>query len=228
MRPMGKGCVALSKPVWMVAADLIADSICHMLMAWLVQIPSQTCCCCVPRAMGDIILFWWVFMVWELCFLYLHSFLVPTNMGILEPKGTSICVWVKAPFRVTLGISQLQGWWEEPRCPLSGSTEQKNELPTLWISSAHPPFFFFLFFLTSALFLYLVCFLISIFIHNGWEQNDCKLEKCPISLSCLVPIVLLPSLALTAQFSLGQSILAGLRLPSSSTWDKASFSLKHN
>lgn len=91
-------------------------------------------------------------------------------MGILEPKGTSICVWVKAPFRVTLGISQLQGWWEEPGCPLSGSTEQKNELPTLWISSAHPFFSFFFFFD--------ICFvsILSVFLNLNFHTQRVRAE----------------------------------------------------
>lgn len=171
MRPMGKGCVALSKPVWMVAADLIADSICHMLMAWLVQIPSQTCCCCVPRAMGDIILFWWVFMVWELCFLWVSSlFPCPYQYGDTRTKGhINLC----------LGKSPVQGYsWNFSVTRLMG----RARVPSEWehwaeewaahsVNFISPSLFFFFFFFD-------ICFvsILSVFINLNFHTQRVRAE----------------------------------------------------
>lgn len=149
--------------------------------------PSQTCCCCMLRATGDIVMFWQVFMAWELYFLWVSSvFPCPCQCGESCTKG---CITLCLCKRL------VQGHSSDGNSPVAlwlGTPDTQMNLPTPWISSAHP-------------FIFGVCFvsILHVLINlncqiNCWKQ-DSQLATCLVPLASLVPVVLLLSLPSTHQ-----------------------------
>lgn len=142
--------------------------------------PSQTCCCYMPRATGNVVLtgicgmgsiFRWVSSL----------FPCPCQCGETCTRGH---------INLSLGERPVQDHSSDGNSPvvlwLETLSTQMN-LPILWISLAHP-------FIFGTCFVSILNVLINLNYQISCWKQDSQLATCLVPLASLVPVILLLSL----------------------------------